>query len=122
MALCALVAVHPAAHAADGIEIVQAHLEPGTDGYRLSATYAFDLTHGLEDALARGIPLYFTTDVEINRPRWYWFDEKTIRASQTARISYNVLTRQYRASIIGSLQQNFSSLDDALTQIGRAHV
>jgi hypothetical protein len=117
--LCALFVVHPVARAAEGIEIVQAHLEPGDDGYRLSATYAFDLTHGLEEALARGIPLYFTTEVEISRPRWYWFDEKTIRASQTARISYNVLTRQYRASTIGSLQQNFSSLDDALTLIKR---
>jgi hypothetical protein len=63
--------------------------------------------------------LYFTTDVEITRPRWYWFDEKAIVESQTVRISYNVLTRQYRAAITGSLQQNFNTLDDALTMVRR---
>jgi hypothetical protein len=73
----------------------------------------------LEDAITHGIPLYFTTEVELTRPRWYWFDEKTINASQTIRLSYNVLTRQYRVAIGGSLQQNFSSLDDALSLIRR---
>jgi hypothetical protein len=111
--------VHPAAYAAEGVEITQAHLEPTDEGYKLSATFAFDLNRGLEDAIARGIPLYFTTEVEITRPRWYWFDERAINASQTIRISYNVLTRQYRAAITGSLQQNFNSLEDALSLIRR---
>lgn len=106
-------------HAADEVEIVQAHLELSDEGYRLSSTFAFDLNRELEDALTRGIPLYFTTDVEIIRPRWYWFDENAISATQTIRISYNLLTRQYRASIAGSLYQSFSSLDDALVLVRR---
>ena len=65
------------------------------------------------------MPLYFTTDVEITRPRWYWFDEKTIRAAQTVRISYNVLTRRYHAGAAGQLQQSFNTLDDALSLIRR---
>lgn len=105
--------------AAEGIDITQAHLEPTEEGYKLSATFAFDLNPGLENAVMRGIPLYFTTDVEITRPRWYWFDERAIRTSQTIRLSYNVLTREYRAAIVGNLQQSFSSLDDALTMIRR---
>lgn len=109
----------PPAQAAEQIELVQAHLESSDEGYKLSATYSFDLNHGLEDALNRGVPLYFTTDVEINRPRWYWFDEKTIRTSQTVRISYNVLTRQYHAGVSGQLQQTFNRLDDALTLVRR---
>jgi hypothetical protein len=117
--MLALSLPHLPANAADGVEIVQAHLEPSEEGYRLSATFAFELHRGLEDAIARGFPLYFTTDVEITRPRWYWFDERAITASQTIRISYNVLTRQYRAAITGSLQQNFASLDDALTMVRR---
>lgn len=110
---------YPQAYAAEGVEIVQAHLEPSEEGYKLSATFAFELNRGLEDAVMRGIPLYFTTDAEITRPRWYWFDEKAIVSSQTIRISYNVLTRQYRAAITGSLQQTFSSLEDALSLIRR---
>jgi hypothetical protein len=108
----------PSAYA-DGVDITHAHLESSDEGYRLSAAFAFDLNHGLEDAINRGVPLYFTTDVELTRPRWYWFDEKTISTSQTIRISYNVLTRQYHAAIIGSLQQSFATLDDALSMVRR---
>jgi hypothetical protein len=116
--LAALASVPLHAHA-EGVEILQAHLESTDEGYKVSSTFAFDLNRALEDAIARGIPLYFTTDVEITRPRWYWLDEKTISASQSFRISYNVLTRQYRAAVAGGLQQNFSSLEDALALIRR---
>jgi len=115
-----LLAYTPAsAYAADGVDIVQAHLESSDEGYRVSSTFAFDLNHGLEEAINRGIPLYFTTELELKRPRWYWFDEKAITTSQTIRISYNVLTRQYHAGIDGRLQQSFTSLDDALSLIRR---
>lgn len=107
------------AGAADGIDIEQAHLEDSSEGYRLSATFDFDLNRGLEDALNRGIPLYFTTEVVLTRPRWYWFDAKEISESQTIRISYNVLTRQYHAAISGRLQLSFSTLDDALSLVRR---
>lgn len=107
------------AHAADGVEIVEAHLELADEGYRLSSSFAFELNRELEDALMRGIPLYFTTEVEIARPRWYWFDKKAITASRTIRISYNLLTRQYRASIEGGLHRNFSTIEEALALVRR---
>ena len=109
----------PAIGAADNIDIQQAHLESGSDGYILSADFLFDLNRTLEEALMHGIPLHFTTDVELTRPRWYWFDEKAIKASQTIRLSYNPLTRQYNVATIGSLQQSFTNLEDALSLIKR---
>ncbi|HJU71966.1 MAG TPA: DUF4390 domain-containing protein [Paucimonas sp.] len=108
-----------AAARAEGVEITQAHLESSEEGYKLSATFAFELKRGLEDVIMRGVPLYFTTDVELTRPRWYWFDEKTVTASQTVRISYNVLTRQYHAAILGRLHQSFVTLDDAMSLVRR---
>lgn len=107
------------ARAAEGVEISQAHLETAEDGIKLSSSFSFDLNRGLEEAINRGLPLYFTTDIEIRRPRWYWFDEQSIKTSQTIRLSYNVLTRQYHAAIVGRLQQSFTSLDDALTLVRR---
>ncbi|NRR34229.1 DUF4390 domain-containing protein [Oxalobacteraceae bacterium] len=112
-------ALPQAARAADGVEIKRAYVEAAEEGYRLAAVYSFDLNHGLEDAIQHGVQLYFTTEIEFTRPRWYWFDEKSIVARQTSRISYNVLTRQYHVSIIGSVQQSFASLDDALFLIRR---
>lgn len=114
-----LISILLPAQAADGIEIVQAHLESSEDGVKLSATFTFDLNHNLEEALTRGIPLHFTTDVELRRPRWYWFDETTLSASRTIRIEYNVLTRQYRGGVAGSVQQSFSSFDDAMSLVRR---
>lgn len=108
-----------AARAADDIDITQAHLESTDDGYRLAADFSFELNHGLEDAITHGVPLYFTTEVVITRPRWYWFDEKAVNTSQTMRISYNVLTRQYSVAVLGSLQQNFSTLQEALALVHR---
>lgn len=114
-----LALVPPASHAAD-VEIVEARLEHTDEGYRLAASFNFELNRSLESAIARGIPLYFTTEVAIRRPRWYWLDERAASATQTIRISYNVLTRQYRAAINGSnLQQGFDSLEDAISLVRR---
>ena len=108
-----------ASHAAE-VEIAEARLEFTDEGYRLAAAFNFELNRSLEGAIARGIPLYFTTEVAIRRPRWYWLDERAASATQTIRISYNVLTRQYRAAINGSnLQQSFDSIEDALSLVRR---
>ncbi|CAN5217235.1 DUF4390 domain-containing protein [soil metagenome] len=104
---------------AEGVEITQAHIESSDEGYKLSVTHAFELNHGLEDAITKGIQLYFTTDVRLTRPRWYWFDETAITTSRTIRVDYNVLTRQFRAGQIGSIQQNFNSLEDVLSYLRR---
>lgn len=110
---------HTTARAAEGIDITHARIESSDDGYRLSASFAFELNRGLEEVISHGIPLYFTTDVKLTRPRWYWFDESAVTATRTLRIDYNVLTRQYRAGIIDSVQQNFNTLDDALALLRR---
>lgn len=110
---------HASSFASDGVELGQAHIEAGDNGYRLSATFSFDLNRGLEEVINRGVSLYFTTDVELTRPRWYWFDEKAITATQTIRLQYNVVTRRYNVAINGSLQQSFNTLDDALALIRR---
>ena len=100
--------------AAEGIEFVDAALTATDEGYSLSSNFSVELTHALEDALSRGIPLHFKLQLEVSRPRWYWLDDVAIKSSRNIRISYNVLTRQYRASIDGSLYRSFTQLDDML--------
>ncbi|GJI95142.1 hypothetical protein RugamoR57_18600 [Duganella caerulea] len=102
------------AAAADGVEIRRWQIEASDEGYRLNAKYSFELTHDMEDTLQYGVTLYFTTEIEFTRPRWYWFDEKAIVKRQTISLSYNVLTRQYHVTVDGNVRQTFSSLDDAL--------
>ncbi|NEX63836.1 DUF4390 domain-containing protein [Noviherbaspirillum sp. 17J57-3] len=108
----------PSARAAE-VEITRASLENSDDGYKLALSFSLELNRSLEDAISRGIPLYFTTEVEVTRPRWYWFNEKVVSITQTTRISYNTLTRQYQASLGGQLQASFQTLDEALSLIRR---
>jgi hypothetical protein len=107
------------AHADDGIEITRAAIETSDDGYRLNANYAFDLPQGLENALLHSVELYFTTEIELTRPRWWWTDEKAVSTRQTVRIKYDMLTRQYNVRVVGSVQQTWPTLEEALFMIRR---
>jgi hypothetical protein len=108
-------------HAAEGIEITRAGIEASDDGYRLAANFAFDLTPGLEQAVQHGQPLYFTTEIELTRPRWWWTDDKAVSTRRTVRLHYDVLTREYIVLVLanGSIKQTFSTLDDAMFLIRR---
>ncbi|WP_226407037.1 DUF4390 domain-containing protein [Dechloromonas denitrificans] len=100
------------------VEISSPQLAAGDDGYSLSADFAFDLNSRLEEAVTKGVVLHFVVDFELARARWYWLDEKLVSRSQTYRLSYHALTRQYRLST-GGLHQSFSSLSDALRVLSR---
>ena len=115
--LAVLVAVPALALAAE-IEITDPQLAANEDGYVVSADFAFDLNERLEDAVAKGLILHFVADFEMTRPRWYWLDEKLVTRSQTYRLSYHALTRQYRLST-GGLHQSFDSLSGALRVLSR---
>jgi hypothetical protein len=99
---------------ADTIEVVDANLESVDDNYALNARFDFELSPRLEEAINKGLPLYFLVEFELTRPRWYWFDEKSVTRTQTIRIAYHALTRQYRIST-GSLYQSYATLGEALS-------
>ena len=103
---------------AGSIEPTRAALNPGEDGYTLSAEFAVDLGSRLEDAVARGVPLYFNLEFVLERSRKYWVKEHIVSRSLTYRLSFSSLTRQYRLTT-GSLHQNFGSLEEALRVVGR---
>ncbi|MDD2914495.1 MAG: DUF4390 domain-containing protein [Gallionella sp.] len=103
---------------AEGISINKAEARMGDEGYRLSASYDINLTFAAQQALTRGIPLYFVGEFSLTRSRWYWLDEEIFQSEHTVKLSYNVLTRQYRISR-GALFQNFASMEDALNILAR---
>ena len=103
---------------ADGIEVRKASVTTADDGYVLEAEIDIKLTPALDDALHKGVPLYFVLEFELIRSRWYWLNEKLATLSQQQRLSYNTLTRQYRVGV-GPLYQNFSSLPEAINYMSR---
>ena len=120
LALAALVLLLSAAPAAqaEGIDVSRAALVAADEGYFLEADFGVALNPTLEDALNKGVPLYFLLEFEIIRVRWYWFNDKILDTRQQYRLSYNALTRQYRLGL-GSLFHNFNALSEALDFLSR---
>ncbi len=98
---------------AEGISVRKTEARLSDGSYQFSADFDISLNFVVDQALTRGVPLYFISEFSLIRPRWYWMDEVIAKNEQTAKLSYNKLTRQYRITR-GSLFQNFSSLGDAL--------
>lgn len=115
-----LLALIPPPAGADSVPFQEAEVRVEDEELLLNADFDFTLNPTLEEALHRGIPLYFLLEVEITRPRWYWFDQKVLTHRTQYRLSYLPLTRQYRVAS-GLLAQTFDSLREVERLIGRVN-
>lgn len=113
-----LLLLAPAIAWAAEIQVDNQQLAADEEGYVLSADFHFEFKPRLEEAVARGVVLYFVVDYEMTRERWYWFDQAVVARSLTYSLSYHALTRQYRLST-GGLHQSFATLGEALAVLSR---
>ncbi len=110
-------------------EISQLQIERSAEGVFLSATVRFELSAVVEDALLRGVPLFFVAEVDVLRDRWYWYDKKLVSVERHMRLAYQPLTRRWRLNIASgaitsnslglSLNQGFETLGEALAAMRR---
>jgi hypothetical protein len=108
-------------------EVTQLQVERAEDGVQLSATVRFELPHAVEDALAKGIPMFFVAEAAILRERWYWYDKRVAYAARHMRLAYQPLTRRWRLQVSSSqignsglvLGQIFETQEEALAAIQR---
>jgi hypothetical protein len=110
-------------------EITQLRMERSDEGVYLSATVKFDLSPVVEDALLKGIPMFFVAEADIYRGRWYWYDKRVTTATRTARLAYQPLTRRWRLNVLpgaisvtglrAAFSQNYDTLDEAIASIQR---
>ena len=121
--LCALVAWVLALSAltaqAQGVELLtlQATRAEGAVNLEFSARVA--LPRAVDDALQKGVPLYFVAEATLLRNRWYWRDERVARLSRSWRLAFQPLTGAWRVSL-GGLHQTYASLDEALGAVSRS--
>ena len=115
---------------AGAAELEQLRASRSDNGIYLSAVVAFDLRPVVEDALSKGIPLFFVAEADIYRDRWYWIDRRVASATRTIRLSFQPLTRRWRVNIVtglinnsaglrATLNQNYDSLPEALSAVQR---
>jgi hypothetical protein len=126
--LCTLLAYGQSAALAS--EITELRVERADDGIYLSAGVRFELPPVVEDALLKGIPMFFVVETDIYRERWYWTDPRVASAARTMRLAYQPLTRRWRVNIASglissssglraTLNQNYDTLAEALSAIQR---
>lgn len=72
----------------------------------------------MRQALSRGVPLYFSLDLEIEQPRWWWLNKTIVDTSLERRLSYNALTRSWRVST-GDLSVPTASYEEAMSLLTR---
>ena len=115
-----LVVLLLAAATAHGQGIELTTLQLGRDDGMLTLEYnaRIKLSHALEDALQRGVPMYFIAEATLFRKRWYWRDERITRIGRSWRVSYQPLTASWRLSL-GGLAQSFPTLAEAMAPLSR---
>ena len=102
---------------AEGIKIKSFELEKADNDWLLNATFQIELSPGLEDAVQKGVVLYFQTEFDLMRSRWYWFDEKSVLVQRQTRLSYQPLTQQYRIASEG-FTFSAKTMSEALQAVG----
>ena len=110
--------VVPGMARADAPEVVGFELSRGDDGLLLSFAVRFDLAPAVQDALLRGVPLYFVAQARVRQDRWYWRDRQIAEMTRIWRLTYQPLTRKFRVAF-GGFSQNFDDLADALGTVRR---
>jgi hypothetical protein len=107
----------PAARA-EGIELASLQVARNEGAVVVDFSVRINLSRAVEDALARGVPIYFVAQAELYRNRWYWRDDRIARISRTWRLAYQPLTGSWRLGL-GGLNQTFATQAEALAAMSR---
>lgn len=77
------------------------------------------LSRAIEDALMRGVPVYFVAEAQLLRRRWYWRDERIARVRRIWRLAFQPLTGTWRVGL-GALTQTYDTLAEAMATLSAA--
>jgi hypothetical protein len=103
---------------AQAVDLQQLQLQRRDGELTLDFSARLTLGSAIEDALQRGVPLYFNARASVYRDRWYWRDERIARVSRTWRLAYQPLTASWRLSL-GGLSQSHGTLSEALAPLSQ---
>jgi hypothetical protein len=116
-------------HADTPVELQALKFERSDNELYLSGAWRFDLPPSIQDALFKGITLYFVTEADIHQERWYVYNQRVAHAERHVRLFYQPLTRRWRVSVspqpfnvsgLGvSIGQSHDSAEEALVAVQR---
>jgi hypothetical protein len=108
----------PAWALAPAIELLTLRLQRADGALSLDFAARIHLSRAVEEALQRGVPVYFTAQAQLLRNRWYWRDERVARVQRTWRLAFQPLTSSWRVGF-GGLNQTQATLEEALASLSR---
>ena len=108
----------PAWASAPAIELLTLRLRRADGALSLDFAARIHLSRAVEEALQRGVPVYFTAQAQLLRNRWYWRDERVARVQRTWRLAFQPLTSSWRVGF-GGLNQTQATLEEALASLSR---
>lgn len=124
--ICGVLYLGVHAGAAENMDV---RLDRTSEGVFLSTQLQFSLPELAEDALNKGIPMFFVAEAQVLRQRWYWSDKQVAQATRYLRLSYQPLTRRWRLNTSNVpfsnsglgvvLGQNFDDYNDAMAAVQR---
>jgi hypothetical protein len=104
---------------AQGTELQTLQLHRDDGQLTLEFAVRLALSRSVEDALQRGIPVYFVAEASLYRRRWYWRDERVARVRRIWRLAFQPLTSTWRVGL-GALNQSFATEAEALAALSGA--
>lgn len=114
-----LAALSIPAHAQQGVELTALRTTRTDGALSLDFSARVTLPRAVEEALSRGVPVYFVAQATLWRNRWYWRDERVARVTRQWRVAFQPLTGHWRVGL-GGLNQTHASLAEALTAASRS--
>ena len=124
-----LISVCAPAWSQSPVELSQFEVERTSEEIAVTAQLQFEISSAVEEALLKGVPVYFRAEAEVLKERWYWYDKSLVSASRQYKLAFQPLTRRWRLSAgTGSgagagqglaLSQSFDSLPAALASVKR---
>jgi len=110
-------------------EVLNLELQNTDEGLFVYANVRLELPAVVEDALNKGVAMYFVAEAEVRRTRWYWTDKTVFIEARHMRLAYQPLTRRWRLNVSAqaftssgqgvTLSQYFDSLPEALSTVAR---
>lgn len=110
-----------------GLEELKAAREDGA--LVLTARLTLALPEVVQDALQRGVPVFFEAEASVLRRRRYWFNRRLARERRYMRLAYQPLTRHWVLTTSNrpldggagahAISSAFDTLGDALAATGR---
>lgn len=102
--------------------VANVRLELAGDVYLLSADIDYRLSDAVKEALNNGVPLFWTIEIKMHRPRHILWDKTLFETRLRYRLQYHALLNVYRVVTEDTGRAyNFSTLSTALEFMSNIH-